>query len=313
MFYSDTSFFQPVYPLSESIVLICPACHHSFPTEQGRCKHCGFSPDTVDGFVAWAPNLMSSYEGFPQESFEELAAVEADNFWFRARNQLIVWALAKYFPDFRSLLEVGCGTGFVLSGIANRFPGAKLTGSEIFTHGLVQAVRRLPHVELIQADARRLPYRDEFDVVTAFDVIEHIKEDEAALANLYQAAKPGAGCLITVPQHQWLWSSVDEEACHVRRYSAQELHTKIEKAGFRIVMSTSFVSLLLPAMLLSRLVDKRAKKSESSDELRLPRWMDRLFSIVMALEATTIKLGLRWPFGGSRMVVAIKNKTPRES
>jgi len=287
-------------------VLTCPECRHPFSFAQSRCINCGFSPETIDGFVAWAPELVRSYEGFPPESFEELATVEAGNFWFRARNRLIVWALEKYFPKFGSLLEVGCGTGFVLSGIAERFPEAKLTGSEIFTAGLVHAAQRLPNVELVQVDARRLPYSEEYDVVAAFDVIEHIREDEQALASIFQATKPGGGCLITVPQHRWLWSSIDEQACHERRYSAQELHTRIEEAGFRILMSTSFVSILLPAMLLSRLVAKRSTKSKSADELRLPPWMDRIFSAAMAFEAATIRWGLRWPFGGSRMVVAVK-------
>jgi len=58
--------------------------------------------------------------------------------------------------------------------------------------------------------------------------------------------------LVCVPQHAWLWSSVDQHACQVRRYSANDLHTKIEAAGFEITRSTSFVSQLLPATLVSR-------------------------------------------------------------
>lgn len=293
-------------------MLICPKCRHSFSFALNRCMNCGFVPETIDGFVAWAPDLARDYEGFPPDSFTELAAIEAGNFWFRARNRLIVWALEKYFPEFRSFLEVGCGTGFVLSGVAERFPDATLVGSEIFTAGLVHAAKRLPSVQLVQLDARRLPYNEEYDIVAAFDVIEHIREDDQALASFFRATKPGGGCLITVPQHQWLWSSVDEQACHVRRYSAHELHSKIENAGFRILMSTSFVSILLPAMLLSRLVAKRSAKSESADELRLPPLIDGIFSAAMAVEAATIRCGLRWPFGGSRMIVAVKTGTRRE-
>lgn len=78
-------------------------------------------------------------------------------------------------------------------------------------------------------------------------------------------------------------------------------------------MSTSFVSILLPAMLLSRLVAKHSAKSESADELRLPPLIDVIFSAAMAIEAATIRWGLRWPFGGSRMIVAVKAATRRES
>jgi len=287
-------------------MLVCPECHQPLDALPAHCEKCGFTPGYDDGFIAWAPEIASNYGGFPPESFANLAAIEADNFWFKARNRLILWALSKHFPSFDSLLEIGCGTGFVLAGIAGRFPNARLTGSEMFTSGLVHAMPRLPQAELVQMDARRMPYDAEFDVVAAFDVIEHIKEDEAVLGNLFRAVRPGGGCLITVPQHQWLWSTVDEAACHERRYSAKELHRKIEAAGFRITASTSFVSILLPAMLLSRLVAKRSEQAKADDELRLPRWIDRVFMAAMNVEAATIKLGIRWPLGGSRLVVATR-------
>lgn len=288
-------------------MLICPSCATEFPGIDKACQSCGFKPETIDGFIAWAPGMVSQEIGFPAENFPLLASIEAENFWFRARNSLIIWALKKHFPGFNSLLEVGCGTGFVLSGIARAFPGVKLIGSEIFAAGLVFAAQRLPGVQLVQADARRLPYVDEFDIVAAFDVIEHIKEDQLVLNNLYRAVRPGGGCLITVPQHQWLWSSVDDEACHVRRYDVEEIHSKIESAGFRIVASTSFVTLLLPGMLLSRLLNKSSGQSKGYDELHLNSLANGLCKVIMNMERLTIKSGMKWPVGGSRLVVARKS------
>lgn len=285
-------------------MLICPKCQKVFSPEHGQCGACGFLPESIDGFLAWAPELVRDYGGFPSESFAELAAAEADNFWFQGRNRLILWALTRYYPNFHSLLEVGCGTAFVLSGIAGRFPEARLVGSEIFPAGLRYAAERLPKVELVQMDARRLPYEREFDVVAAFDVIEHIKEDDVVLANLFRATKPGGGCLISVPQHPWLWSAVDEAACHERRYRACDLHRKVESAGFNILLSTSFVTLLLPAMLTSRLLGKRSDGSGATDELRLPGAVNRIFTGLMRVEAAAIRAGVRWPVGGSRLVLA---------
>ena len=289
-------------------MIICPSCGVSNITPFVSCTGCGFIPERVDGFLAWAPELAKLNDGFLAESFESLARVEAASFWFRSRNALILWALRKYCSGFKSFLEVGCGTGFVLSGIAKAFPAARAVGSEIYTAGLVHAAQRVPTAELLQMDARKLPFADEFDVIAAFDVIEHIDEDELVLKNFYQALNPGGTCLITVPQHQCLWSPVDEEACHKRRYSEEELRRKIETAGFRIVRSTSFVTFLLPVMMLSRLAARRSGKSGGSESLELNRALDKALDAVMCLERVLIKFGISFPIGGSRLVIAVREE-----
>ncbi len=287
-------------------MLVCPACHTPIEGEKRSCAACGFEVALRDGIAIWAPELAEHNDGFRAEFFSDLAEVESRHFWFRARNTLIVWALKKHFPEFRSLLEVGCGSGFVLSGISEAFPTARLVGSEIFVAGLEVAARRVPRAELVQMDARQLPYTDEFDVLAAFDVIEHIDDDEIVLQNFFRAVKPGGGCIVTVPQHKWLWSPVDEEACHKRRYSAPELRTKMEAAGFRILRTSSFVTLLLPAMLASRLLDRRAGKSGGTASLRMNPFVNTLFEAVLSVERLFIIAGFNLPFGGSRLMVAQK-------
>ena len=64
-------------------------------------------------------------------------------------------------------------------------------------------------------DARRIPFEDEFDVIGAFDVLEHIKEDEQVLVQMHRAVKSGGGIMLTVPQHMFLWSEQDVQAHHV--------------------------------------------------------------------------------------------------
>ncbi|WP_228125018.1 class I SAM-dependent methyltransferase [Candidatus Methylospira mobilis] len=258
------------------------------------------------GFPAWAPALAQQSEGFKAEYFETLALLEAGSFWFRARNALILWALHRYFSQLKSYLEVGCGTGFVFSAVADAFPRARMVGSEVFSAGLSVAAERVPSAMLVQMDARAIPYNEAFDVVAAFDVIEHIKEDDAVLHAMYRAVKPGGGVLITVPQHRWLWSSVDDHACHQRRYHAPDLHRQLNAAGFEIERSTSFVSLLLPLMLLSRLRARRDTAFDPRDELRLNPLLNRLFEGILACERALIRAGLDLPVGGSRLLIARK-------
>src|SRR5262249_4226043 len=129
----------------------------------------------------------------------------------------------------------------------------KLAGSEVFANGLAFAHERMPDVSLSQMDARHIPFDAEFDVIGAFDVLEHIEEDELVLKQMYQATKAGGGIVLTVPQHRFLWSRIDEYSMHKRRYSRRELVGKVKHAGFQIQHVTSFVFFLLPLMLLSRL------------------------------------------------------------
>lgn len=249
--------------------------------------------------------------GFKSEYFAELAKLEAANFWFRARNEIILWAMKKYSPQLNSFLEVGCGTGFVLSAIARNFPGTGLVGSEYFGEGLMVARERVPTAEFLQMDARYMPYRCQFDAIGAFDVLEHIEEDGVVMLQMFEALKPGGSLYITVPQHPWLWSRVDEYACHVRRYSAVELHRKICEAGFVIKRSTSFVSILLPAMSLSRVLKRKQgdAKSDEMSELRINRGVNKIFEWMLNVELLIIRVGASLPWGGSRLVVAEKPGT----
>jgi len=284
---------------------LCLRCDAAFSGEAWRCPRCGYDPPLIGGYPAFAPEQARGASGYDPSQFAELARLEAGNFWFRARNRLIAWAIGRYFPGARSLLEVGCGTGFVLAGMATVFPALKLAGSEAASEGLALAAARAPGASLMQMDARHIPFRGEFDVVGGFDVIEHVEDDRAVLAELRAAAVPGGGVLLTVPQHPALWSEYDARAGHVRRYGARELRTKVMEAGLEIVRMTSFVALLLPFMYLSR----RAQRAPGAGydplaELRIVPWLNRILEGILGAERALISAGVNFPAGGSLLVVA---------
>lgn len=288
----------------------CLRCEARYDGTGWRCPACGAEPATAAGFPAFAPELMASGEGYDPAFHDALAALEARNFWFRARNRLITWALGRYFGGLRRFFEVGCGTGFVLQGVAAAFPAAELTASEAHASGLAHAARRVPRARLLQMDARRVPFESEFDVVGAFDVIEHIEDDRAVLRELHRAAVPGGGLVLTVPQHPLLWSRFDVSARHVRRYRAAELREKVAAAGFEILKTVSFVSLLLPLLLLSRLSRRGASAGgDPLAELRIAGWRNAVLERVLDVERALIRAGLPFPAGGSLLLVARK-KTP---
>ncbi|MBF0460466.1 MAG: class I SAM-dependent methyltransferase [Magnetococcales bacterium] len=285
----------------------CLACETHYTSSMIHCPNCDFEPMVLDGFDAYAPNLAYAGSGFKASYFAELARLETDNFWFRSRNRLILWMIEKYCPGLQSFLEIGCGTGYVLSGLATRFPSARLYGSEIFVEGLSFAAERLPSSIFMQMDAKHIPYHEEFDSMGAFDMLEHIEEDVDVLIEARNALNPNGVLFLTVPQHDWLWSVADEYACHVRRYSAEEIHRKLQLAGFHILRSTSFVSLLLPAMVFSRYKKMKPQAEfDSTVELKLPKILNGLFCQLMNVELGLVKRGVDFIAGGSRLVVAKK-------
>jgi SAM-dependent methyltransferase len=286
----------------------CPRCGRAHAPQIEGCDVCGFRPALVDGFPAWAPQLANKSEGFKSEYFKRLAQLEAGNFWFRARNRLIIWALRKYASSAKSFLEVGCGTGFVLSGVARALPQARLVGTELFSAGLHFAARRVPNATFAQMDARHVPYEDEFDVVGAFDVVEHITQDERVLDGLRCAARPGGIVMLTVPQHPALWSASDEFARHVRRYTASELHEKVRHAGLDIVRSTSFMTITLPAMLISRGANRDVSKFDPTAELTVARPLNIALELALKAERAAIMAGVSLPVGGSRLIVARRSE-----
>jgi SAM-dependent methyltransferase len=286
---------------------ICLNCKTLNQSDAPNCSKCNKAPEAVDGFPTYAPRLNAAQEGYKAKFYDEYAHLEETHFWFLVRCRLIVWAFRKYGSNLSSFFEIGCGTGFVLQALNQAFPSLRLQGSEMLTSGLYYAAKRLPAGAFIQMDAREIPYIGEFDAIGAFDVLEHIKEDDVVLQQAYEALKSKGVLLITVPQHKWLWSSIDEYSCHVRRYSAKELHLKIEAAGFKILRSTSFVSVLMPVMVLSR-VSKRDPNREIDPlaELKISQPVNRLLGALMSVESWLIRAGVNFPFGGSRLVIAQK-------
>ena len=270
------------------------------------CRACGKAVEDRNGIPMFAPELADTISGFDPQLFEMLAGVEADHFWFVARNKLIVGLVRKFFPNARRFLEIGCGNGAVLKAVAGDRAWERLVGSELQPNGLAFARERLPrNVEFVQMDAREIPAVDAFDLTGAFDVIEHIPDDEAVLRGLRGATQTGGGIIVAVPQHPWLWSSADDMAHHQRRYRRNELEDKLCRNGFEVLFSSSFTTLLLPLMIISRRKAKTGNSEERVDrEFAMSPLINSLLKTALSVEVGMTLGGMKWPVGGSRVVVA---------
>jgi SAM-dependent methyltransferase len=286
--------------------VLCGGCGSRLEPGEWACGDCR-QEAAGDGYLRML-DASTAPEGYDASLFETLFALEPTSFWFRGRNKLILWAIDRWFPASRSFLEVGCGTGYVLAEILSSKPDLDAVGGELFPEGLRVARRRLDGVPLAQMDARSMRIEEAFDLVGAFDVLEHIDQDEEALRGMYAALVPGGGLVVTVPQHRWLWSEADSFAGHARRYTRQELTQRMLDAGFELLWTTSFLTFLLPLVSTSRLIARRRSYSLER-EFGLPRWIDRLFERSLDLERAAISRGVSFPVGGSLLAVARRPHT----
>lgn len=285
---------------------LCLSCEHVFESEDWRCPRCGRSPQREAGFVSFSPELAASNDGYDPDRFGAILPIENEHFLRRARNRLFTWSLQKYFPQATNFLEIGSGIGVVLKALRMSFPELVLWGTEIYSAGLKTIVENVPGVRVFQADARRLPFREEFDVIGAFDVLEHIDDDVKVLREMHRATRPGGGILVSVPQHPSLWSQRDESVRHKRRYTRQELIGKIRGAGFEIRRTTSFVALPFPLVAFAALRNRRPRADyDPFAEFRIGTVPAAALNFILSCERQAIKAGVSFPFGGTLLAVAM--------
>ncbi len=236
---------------------------------------------------------MTNGIGYHPADLAMLAEIEPRHFWFRARRRIIVDALARWFGDARSYLEIGCGTGFNARGVAHAFPGWSVTMSD----PLAPAAGHIRRI-----DALRIPFENKFDIVGAYDVLEHIEDDRAALVQFRKACRPHGGILLTVPQHRWLWSPADTFAQHFRRYERRPLLRMLNECGFEALGWSSFLTVNLPAIFLrNRFLRASGRNPAWKTPIRPVNWL-----LEQGLEADRrlIRAGWRLPAGGSLLVAA---------
>jgi SAM-dependent methyltransferase len=283
------------------------------PTDRAeRAPGTPLAPAVIDGFRCYAPDRARECMDYPDEGFEVTAAVEAGSFWCRSRNRVLRDVVNRYTDRTRQLamLEIGCGVGGVVAEM-RRFSHLTLTASEIYLQGLRFARSRFPDVDFIQLDATDMPFRSEFDIVGAFDVLEHIQADDRVMEGVHQALRPGGLFIAMVPQYQWMWSTLDEVVCHKRRYSRPGLLRQLRDHRFEVVFCSSFVTALFPAMAASRLLARRRKapldrKAAFASEVKLSPGANRLCDWIMRADELALRAGVSLPFGGSLLVVARK-------
>ena len=201
----------------------------------------------------WRSKSQSSIS-YPEQGNEVCFQIEDQSFWFNHRNRCIV-KIVQRFPPEDLFFDVGGGNGFVSLALANA--GIKTVLIEPGEKGVVNArnrgVQNIIHSTLEDAGFkdRSLP------AVGMFDVLEHIQDDVKFLKTLHDLMCPNGRLYITVPAHQWLWSVVDDDSGHYRRYTINSLNEVLTRSGYKIEFTSYFFSPLPLPIYLFRTIPSR--------------------------------------------------------
>jgi SAM-dependent methyltransferase len=193
-----------------------------------------------------------------ESDIEATTAVEDRHWWYRERRAIIAGQLRRLGPPGWAV-EIGAAGGG--NSLVLREHGWRVLATEYLDAGV--RVARGRGLAAVRADARALPVASgAFDLLVAFDVLEHIDEDHLAAAEMFRVLRPGGTALVAVPADMALWSAHDVASGHFRRYTRTGLAELLGKGGLRIDAMWSWNVLLRPVVALRR------RSSQGSDVTR---------------------------------------------
>lgn len=235
--------------------------------------------------------------------YKEMAALQEEHWWYEGRRQILSSIIHNLnLPENSEILEAGCG------------PGANLKMLQNF--GVVSAVEPEEFAAKYASDLSGIdvktgflpdpfPYDGPFDLIGAFDVIEHIEDDVGALKALHTRGKDNSTAIFTVPAHQWLWSKHDDINHHKRRYNRAQFKDVLERAGYKVEKISYYNMWLFPLAVTVRYLKKALGKEDESDVQMPSPFVNNILKSLFASEKHLLKF-MNLPFGLSIIAVCRK-------
>jgi SAM-dependent methyltransferase len=223
---------------------------------------------------------------------------QPDYWWYRARADLLHAALGSYLGTPQRVLDVGSADGPSVGwmrGAHDRFT------IDVDPRGLVAG-------EGVCASALALPFAEAtFDVVAAFDVLEHCEPEHTAMAELVRVLRPGGRLLMSVPAYEWAWTDHDVRAGHHRRYTRPRLVSAVERGGLDVLRATYGFSGVFPFFVAERALRRVRQSSGAAPQglTPVPAPLERLLLGLAGVDARLLA-DRDLPFGSSVFLAAVK-------
>ncbi len=246
---------------------------------------------------------------YPADAHAITRKIEDTSYWYSHRTSIVMSTLKKFVAGKPMVYDLGGGNGIVAKAILNA--GYPCT----LVEALPQAIEIAKQRGIENTVQKSLQDFNDTGIsaIVLLDVLEHIEKEEDILQNIHKQLTKDGTLIITVPAFNHLYSSVDKEIGHFRRYTTQHLESVLKKSGFEITYSSYFFSLLYFPLYLFRVIpEKLFNKKRKGEERRQTEHLanqsilNTLLKYVLNLENILIRNKIKIPFGTSCLVVAKK-------
>ena len=234
------------------------------------------------------------------EEYDNMARVEREHWFYTGKRSIARWAIRTFAAarDDATLLDCGAGTGcFALEMTATH----QVSVLDDHAESLTLLREKFSESQVHEGSASKMPLPDaSVDVITLLDVLEHVEDDVAAVAEIHRVLKPGGVLVLTVPAMMQLWSNWDEVLHHFRRYHRAGLRSMFTSENWTVEHIKYMNTMVFPLVWLARKL--RGKDgSTRSEEYVPPGWINGLLRWVFVQSAVS-----RWwpaPFGVGLLLV----------
>lgn len=184
------------------------------------------------------------------EGYFELASLE--HFWVRRRFEVFRQLAGNLVSQAQAIAEVGCGHGILQRQIEDAYV-REVTGFDLNEYGLKHNLSRRSKVCCYDVHQMERAFRERFDLIFLWDVLEHIAEEDRFLQALKFHLAPRGHLVLNVPAGQWAFSAYDVAAGHVRRYSIGTLREALERNRLDVALWSYWGLPLVPTLALRKL------------------------------------------------------------